>query len=37
VIRAKSRVRDRQEKNYWVRDRITVVPRGAVIPSGTRL
>ncbi len=37
VIRAKSGVKDRQEENYWIRDGITIVPRGAVIPPGTHL
>jgi glucose-1-phosphate adenylyltransferase len=37
VIRAKPRAKDRQEENYWIRDGITVVPGGAVIPPGTRL
>ena len=37
VIRAKSDVRDIREAHYWIRDGITVIPRGAVIPSGTVL
>jgi glucose-1-phosphate adenylyltransferase len=36
-IRARPDARDYQGENYWVRDGITVIPKGAVIESGTEL
>ena len=35
AIRAKSRGEMLQADRYWVRDGITVIPKGMVIPSGT--
>ena len=35
VIRNKQGAEDWEGDNYWIRDGITIVPRGAVIPSGT--
>ena len=35
VIRAKPEMSDFQGDNYWVRDGITIIPKGSVIPSGT--
>ena len=37
VIRTKPDVKDFEGEVYWIRDGITVIPRGAVIPSGTEL
>jgi glucose-1-phosphate adenylyltransferase len=37
VIREKPRDRTFQKERYWVRDGITVIPKGAVIPSGTEI
>jgi glucose-1-phosphate adenylyltransferase len=37
IIRAKPDVRDFRGDGYWIRDGITVIPKGAVIPSGTEL
>jgi len=37
VIRSKSDMKDFQGKNHWIRDGITVIPKGTVIPSGTEL
>ena len=28
---------DQQEKNFWVRDGITVIPKGTVIDPGTEI
>ena len=36
-IPARSGSEDYQGENLWVRDGITVIPKGAVIPSGTKL
>jgi len=35
VIRAKPGAPDSEAESYWVRDGITIVPKGAVIPAGT--
>jgi glucose-1-phosphate adenylyltransferase len=35
VIRAKPGAEDYNGEHFWVRDGITIVPKGAVIPSGT--
>ena len=35
VITPKGDVADFEGPNYWVRDGITVIPKGAVIPDGT--
>lgn len=37
VIRSKPHVQDFKGEMYWVRDGVTVIPKGAVIPSGTEL
>jgi glucose-1-phosphate adenylyltransferase len=37
VIRARPDMADLKSDNYWIRDGITVVPKGAVIPSGTEI
>lgn len=37
VIRAKGGKKDFQADNYWIREGITIIPRGAIIPSGTEL
>lgn len=37
IIRAKPDVKELKGENLWVRDGITVIPKGAVIPSGTEL
>jgi len=37
VIRSKSDMKDFQGKNHWIRDGITVIPKGTVLPSGTEL
>jgi glucose-1-phosphate adenylyltransferase len=37
VIRDKSSVGFFQGERYWIRDGITVIPKGAVIPSGTEI
>jgi len=37
VIRANPDAQDFEGEEYWVRDGITIVPKGAVIPSGTVL
>lgn len=37
IIRAKPDVKDFKGDMYWVRDGITIIPKGAVIPSGTEL
>jgi glucose-1-phosphate adenylyltransferase len=35
IIRPKPAIKDFKADNYWIRDGITVIPKGAVIPSGT--
>lgn len=37
VIREQQKGRDFQGQWHWVRDGITIIPKGAVIPSGTRI
>jgi len=37
TIRARPDVQERQGENYWIRDGITVIPKGAVIPPGTTI
>lgn len=37
VIRAKTDVKDYKGEMYWVRDGVTIIPKGAIIPSGTEL
>ncbi|MFH0924338.1 MAG: glucose-1-phosphate adenylyltransferase [bacterium] len=37
TIKAKSEIDEFQSENYWVRDGIVVIPKGAVIPSGTKI
>ena len=37
VIRSKPDVKDFQSKSYWIREGITVIPKGTVIPSGSEL
>ncbi len=37
VIRPKPDIQDFRSDTYWVRDGITVIPKGTVIPSGTVL
>lgn len=37
VIRAKLAAPDLRFDNYWIRDGITIIPKGAVIPPGTVL
>ncbi len=37
VIRAKLGVTEFQNERYWVRDGVTVIPKGTVIPSGTKM
>jgi len=37
IIRKKSQTKDYQGENYWVRDGITIIPKGAIIPSGSKL
>lgn len=37
IIRSKAGVRDLKADNYWVRDGVTVIPKGAVIPAGTEI
>ncbi len=37
VIRPKPEIQDFRSDTYWVRDGITVIPKGAVIPPGTVL
>ena len=35
TIRGKEHVKEFESEQYWIRDGITVIPKGAVIPSGT--
>ena len=35
TIRAKARGESYESEHYWVRDGITVIPKGAVIPAGS--
>jgi glucose-1-phosphate adenylyltransferase len=35
TIRGKEHVREFESGQFWIRDGITVIPKGAVIPSGT--
>jgi glucose-1-phosphate adenylyltransferase len=35
VIRRKESAQEREGPQYWIRDGITVIPKGTVIPSGT--
>ncbi len=37
VIRSKSDMKDFEGKYHWIRDGITVIPKGTIIPSGTEL
>jgi len=37
IIRARPDAQDQQETNYWIRDGITVIPKGAVLPAGTEI
>lgn len=37
IIRRKPDVKDFKGDMYWVRDGITIIPKGAIIPSGTEL
>ena len=37
IIRSRPEVRDFRSDNCWVREGITVIPKGAVIPPGTEL
>ncbi|HAR96483.1 MAG TPA: glucose-1-phosphate adenylyltransferase [Deltaproteobacteria bacterium] len=37
IIRAKPDVKDYKGETYWVRDGVTIIPKGAIIPSGTEL
>ncbi len=37
VIRAKPQAEEFQGKDHWIRDGITVIPKGTVIPPGTEL
>jgi glucose-1-phosphate adenylyltransferase len=37
IIRAKPEVQEFQSKNYWIRDGITVIPKGAMIRPGTEI
>jgi glucose-1-phosphate adenylyltransferase len=37
VIRPQPREREVREDHYWIRDGITIIQRGAVIPSGTEI
>ena len=37
IIRARPDVKEHQGENHWVRDGVTIIPKGAVIPSGTEL
>lgn len=35
IIHANPAAEDFEGKNYWIKDGITIIPRGAVIPAGT--
>jgi len=37
VIRGSPGLEDRREESYWVRDGIVVIPKGTVLPAGTRV
>ena len=37
IIRARPDAQDQQEANYWIRDGITVIPKGAVLLPGTKI
>lgn len=37
IIRAKPDVKDFKGDMYWVRDGVTIIPKGAIIPTGTEL
>jgi glucose-1-phosphate adenylyltransferase len=37
VIRSKPDVKEFQGKSHWIRDGITIIPKGTIIPSGTEL
>ena len=37
LIRAKPNVKDFKGENYWVRDGVTIIPKGAIIPSKSEL
>ena len=37
TIRAKTGIKDLRESTHWVRDGITIIPKGAVIPRGTEI
>jgi glucose-1-phosphate adenylyltransferase len=37
IIRAKASAQDEQGEHYWIKDGITVIPKGAVIMGGTKI
>ena len=37
VIRAKPTVESHNAKNYYIKDGVTIIPKGAIIKSGTRI
>jgi glucose-1-phosphate adenylyltransferase len=37
IIRAKPDVKDFKGEMHWVRDGVTIIPKGAIIPSGTEI
>ena len=37
IIRSKANTQDEPGEHYWIKDGITVIPKGAVIMSGTKI
>ena len=35
IIRSKEGLKDKKGNKYWVKDGITIIPKGSIIPSGT--
>jgi len=37
VIRSQPDNKQVENENYWIKDGITIIPKGAVIPDGTKI
>ena len=37
ILRAKPEVQEFRGKDYWIRDGITIIPKGAIIRRGTEI
>jgi hypothetical protein len=37
VIAPKADAAEQHRENFWIRDGVCVIPKGAVIPDGTRI